>query len=538
MAKKRLIAADLFCGAGGSSTGLMRASQVLGRKVELVAVNHWDVAVETHSKNHPQAHHYCEDLTSMDPKKAVPSGRLDLLIAAPECTHHSVARGGKPMNDQSRASAWCILRWATALRVERILIENVREFTTWGPLGANGRPLKSRRGETFAAFVNALESLGYHLEMRVLNAADYGDATTRQRLFIQAALGRRPIRWPKATHISDARPDLFEQIPRWRAARSVIDWRLPGDSIFSRKRPLSANTLKRIEAGLRKFGGKAAEPFLVAMNYLSSREHDGRHTSSVDKPVPTITSQGNRFGLVQPYLVNLRGTDRASLDSTARDLDEPVPVITASGEHVALCEPFLMHTTHHGGERISSLDRPMPTVTGANRGEQALVQPFIMSAGGPRVDPRSVDQPMNTILTRDHMALVEPFIVPTAFGERDGQAPRTHSLDEPLPTIVGSGGRLALTDPFVVKYNGTGGAHPVSEPLDTISTRDRFGLVEVDGMQLDIRFRMLAPHELAGAMGFPSDYKFAGNRGDQVKQIGNAIAVGQAAALCAEMISD
>ena len=159
--KQKITAADLFCGAGGTSTGLQQACEQAGITLNLIAVNHWDVAISTHSQNHPDADHYCFNLDSVDPRKLVPSGKLDLLVASPECTHHSIARGGKPINDQSRASAWRIVEWASQIRIEHILIENVKEFRTWGPLGTNGRPLKKRKGETYFAFLNALRALGY-----------------------------------------------------------------------------------------------------------------------------------------------------------------------------------------------------------------------------------------------------------------------------------------------------------------------------------------------------------------------------------------
>ena len=197
---RKITVADLFCGAGGTSTGLRQACEHLGLKLNLLAVNHWDIAIQTHATNHPDAEHLCSTLDSVDPRKVVPSGRLDLLIASPECTHHSIARGGKPINDQSRASAWRIVEWCSQIRVDHVLIENVKEFQTWGPLGANGQPLKRQKGATYFAFLNALQSLGYTVEARVLNAADYGDATSRERLFIQARKGRKPIQWPQPTH--------------------------------------------------------------------------------------------------------------------------------------------------------------------------------------------------------------------------------------------------------------------------------------------------------------------------------------------------
>ena len=181
-------AVDLFAGAGGCSTGLLQAAEARGGRVSLVAVNHWPTAVETHTRNHPEAQHFCASIETLDPRVAVPTGKLDLLIAAPECVFHSTARGGKPIDDQRRASAWHILRWLELLHVEEVLIENVPEFQAWGPLAKNNRPLKSKKGQTFHAFIAAIQSLNYRVEWKVLNAADYGAATTRRRLFIRGGL--------------------------------------------------------------------------------------------------------------------------------------------------------------------------------------------------------------------------------------------------------------------------------------------------------------------------------------------------------------
>lgn len=523
---KTIRAADLFCGAGGFSTGLERAAEATGRRVELVAVNHWHTAVETHSQNHPRAVHFCEDLTTLDPRKAVPGGKLDLLVASPECTHHSNARGGKPMADQSRASAWCVLRWATALQIDRILIENVREFTNWGPLGANGRPLKRRRGETFHCFIDSLRSLGYTVEWRLLNAADFGGATTRIRLFIQAVRGRRQLRWPEPTHARNPGRHLFGELRPWRAAREVIDWQLKGQSITNRKRPLSDNTLKRIAEGLRRFGGEAAEPFLLQLT------HGGR-LRSLDSPVPTVTTaKRGEIGLVEPFVV---GTGHPNANgSYVYSADSPLPTITSANDH-ALVEPFMVNLRGTGADQMGNArgaDEPTPTIT-AGGNHIGLVEPCIMSAGGPEVGPRSVNQPLNTVLTRDHMALVEPFFVQV--GGPTGKSRHPHSVNDPLATIT-TENHTAVVEPFLVPFSSSGVADSVDEPVRTLSTRDRLGLAEQ--VKHDILFRMLQPHELSLAMGFAKGTKFAGTRGDQVKQIGNAVEVHQAEALTGAVIAD
>lgn len=381
--------ADLFCGAGGTSTGAMLACQDLGIKPRLTAINHWPIAVATHEANHPEARHLCASLDSLNPRDLFKDGELDLLWGSPECTHHSIARGGKPISDQSRSTAWCITRWAEALRPGIICVENVKEFREWGPINSKGRPIIGRKGEVFNAWVATLRALGYTVDWRVLCAADYGDPTTRERLFVQAVRGRRKIVWPEATHQEDPTPMLFDDRKRWRAAKEIIDWSIPGRSIFKRQRPLSSRTMDRIMEGIRRYNGA---PILIAM------EHGG-HVRSVDSPINTIT--------------------------------------TAKGGAHALAEPFLVKFYN---------------------------------------DPKTQHQ-------------------------------------------------------------------PVTRPLDTVTTKGRFGLVqptvEVNGQRylVDIRFRMLQPHELAGAQGFPKDYQFTGNKTQMVKQIGNAVPVNLARAIVRAVVS-
>ena len=197
---RTVLAADLFCGAGGTSSGLLDACRDLGRTVDLLAINHWDVAIATHQKNLPGVRHMLADVASVDPRAAVPGGRLDLLWASPECKFFSTARGSRPINDQKRADPWQIVRWASELHVRAICIENVPEFRAWGPLNAHGRPIRARRGETYQVFLATLRGLGYAVEDRLLTAADFGDPTTRRRLFILARRDGRPIRWPEPTH--------------------------------------------------------------------------------------------------------------------------------------------------------------------------------------------------------------------------------------------------------------------------------------------------------------------------------------------------
>lgn len=305
---KPLRIADLFCGAGGTSTGAAQAARSLGYSVELTAVNHWDRAVATHTANHPDARHLCASVDSLNPRHLYPDGRLDVLWASPECTHHSRARGGKPMNDQSRATAWCVTRWADALKPSAIMVENVPEFAEWGPLGDDGKPVSGQKGRTFFAWVETLRALGYTVDWRELCAADYGDPTTRKRLFVQAVRGDRRIVWPQPTHAPDA--NLWG-LPRWSPAAEIIDWSIPTPAIADRKRPLAPKTMARILEGLRRYGGG---PFVVAM------EHGGR-TVDAAAPLPTVTcAKGGAFALVVEYYGN----------GQARPVTDPLPTVTCN----------------------------------------------------------------------------------------------------------------------------------------------------------------------------------------------------------------
>jgi DNA (cytosine-5)-methyltransferase 1 len=538
---KVLSIADLFCGAGGTSSGALQAARALGFNVKLTAINHWDIAIATHTANHPETRHLCTSLDNVNPRTLFAEGELDVLWASPECTHHSVARGGKPMSDQSRATAWCVVRWAEALRPNVILVENVPEFVSWGALDSKGRPLKSKKGSVFQAWKSALESLGYRVSHRVLCAADYGDPTTRRRLFIQAVRGRRRTVWPEPTHSPRIIEDLLGSRRAWVPARDIIDWSISGKSIYDRKKPLSEKTMRRIMAGLKKFGLK---PFFVQPGH---GEHDGRtehRVNSVDQPIGTIPCS-NRFGIAEPFLVELRGTSDGQINSTARSLKDPAPTVTAGGGHLGLIEPFLVQVAHGNGSdpnadnrRSRSVSAPFPTVCGS-RGEWAVCEPSLLPQhGGGAL--RRVSSPVSTVTTDGAIGLVQPFIM--AIDHTGSASHPIQSIDDPISTVT-TEARHAVVEPFLVKFYGTGIADSVEKPLDTVTSKDRFGLVRstvmISGNKylLDILFRMLQPHELAAAQGFPKGYRFTGNKSDQVKQIGNAVPCGLARAIVAAVLT-
>ena len=509
----KILCADLFCGGGGTSTGMIHAFRRAGvTDYQLIGVNHWNIAIETNRINHPFEKLYCSTVQNVKPREAVPSGRLHFLWASPECTNHSRAKGGRPRDEQSRSTAWDILKWAQELYIDRIYIENVVEFLEWGPIDSKGHPMASKKGETFRAFVAALESLGYHVDWQTMNAADFGAPTSRVRLIIQAVRGRGKIVWPEPTHAKE--PGMFGEKP-WRSAREIIDWTIPGKSIFARKKPLAENTIRRIESGIRKYWGEWAEPFLIVLRGTKDRQQTVN--PSVKEPLRTLTSQ-NKFSMIEPFILSQK------FSNAPVDCRKPLPTVTTVNSF-SVVEPFLVR--YNGGdERIHSINDPVPVLDCSNR--YGMVEPLIVDMSHPSESGNSRvtsgGDPVRTITTRNNMALVEPLFIPQQ------SAGTVKPVSNPLPTVAAAGA-IPIVEPFMVKFYGNEhGAESISEPIDTICTKDRFALVrgylvEVNGARyvLDIRFRMLQPHELAKGMGFPADYKFAGNKTEQVKQIGNAV---------------
>ena len=533
MSRRIVTAVDAFCGAGGTSTGLALACRDIGAEVDLLAINHWDVAVKTHSENHPWARHLQSRIESVRPREAFPRGKLDLLVASPECTHHSTARGGRPVSDQLRASAWHLLPWLEELRVDAVLVENVPEFQSWCRVGRNGRPVRKEKGAYFREWIRAIRTHGYNVDWKVVNSADYGDATSRRRLFVMARRGNRPIVWPRPLY---SRGGKAAGTKPWRAARDIIDWSLKGRSIFDRERPLAPRTLARIMEGLRRFGGDELRPFLVLM------EHGGG-TRSVDEPVPTITTaRGGAMGVAEPFTVGVCGRSLAP-----RSVGEPMPTLTTRSTRWLIeheLQPFTVTTDRPKTNRSAprSTEEPIATVV-ANNTRIGLAEPFIIrtnfhpSNGRIGAAPRTVKEPLPNVLGANvGLGEAEPFLVPN-FGERDGQAPRTHAVGDPLPSVTSHGAGI-LVEPFLTSYYGTSTVSSIEAPVPTVTTKDRFGLVQpvINGRALDIRFRMLEPRELAAAMGFPGNYAFSGSRTDIVRQIGNAVAVQTARWLCRALL--
>ena len=462
---------DNFAGGGGTSTGLEAA---FGRPVD-IAINHDPDAISMHTVNHPYTEHYCESVWDIVPRDVVAGRPVGLVWLSPDCKHFSKAKGSTPVSKKIRGLAWVTLRWAATVRPRVIMLENVEEFQTWGPLlldsEGNARPDPAKKGRTFNSFINALRRQGYKVEWRELRACDYGTPTIRKRLFLIARRDGAPIVWPKPTHGDPASAEVKAgKLLPWPTAADVIDWSIPCPSIFERKRPLAENTLRRIAKGLERFVIETAQPFIVPVG----------HTSAL---APFITEFANA--------------------SNQRNMpaDEPLRTICAQvkGGHFALVSAFL--AKHYTGVVGAELTQPLPTVT-----------------------------------TVDHNALVTSHLVKLRGTCQHGQP-----VTEPMPTVTAGGLHIGEVRAFLLKYYGTDSTIPCSEPLHTVTTRDRFGLVTVRGEDyqiVDIGMRMLEPHELFAAQGFPADYvidhdatgkKFT--KTAQVARCGNAVCPPLAAAL-------
>lgn len=396
----------------------------------------------------------------------VPEGYLDLLMASPTCTHHSVARGGKPTSDQQRSDPWHIITWLTELRVKRIIIENVWEFCGWGPVSEKtGKPIKERKGEYFHAWIETIKRLGFEPEWRKLNAADYGDATTRQRFILMARSDGRKVHWPMPTHRKrDGKAsDLFDTLQPWRPAREIIDWKIKGRSIFNRKKALAPKTLMRIYAGAVKHDWP--QPFIVVLrNHMAAQ--------GIDVPLPTIAANGQHIALAEPVIMNGRKGNQALSVSEA-----PIPTLDTKGG-VWLAEPLVLSQHNSGAAR--SADDPLPTITTGGAGtveRPGCARPMLVTVAhgnDPREkDPNTrrahdIEDPLGTIHgDGSSYAVVEPFIL-NRHGDGYGET-RAHSIDEPTPTANCDGGGY-LVEPFVLSQASGGSPRPVADPLPTSTT--------------------------------------------------------------------
>lgn len=577
----RELVVDLFAGGGGASLGIARAY----REPD-VAINHNPIAVAVHRANHPNTQHYICDVFEVDPVEATQGRPVGVLWASPDCRHHSKAKGGKPRSKKVRGLAWVVIKWAAAVKPRLIHLENVEEFADWGPLDAEGKPDAAKKGLTFRRWKAQLERLGYKIEHRERVAANAGAPTIRKRLYIIARCDGRPIVWPHATHAKQPTGKLKP----WRTAAECIDWSIQGRSIFGRKKDLAKNTCRRTARGIWRYVLANASPFIVPLRGTSP-SHNSVH--GLAAPLSTVSSQGNHHALVLPHLTEFANA------STQRTFGAAEPLRTqcaqTKGGHFALVNA---HLTAFGQNcKGSDLREPVQTaMAGATR--YGLVAAHITKFRANSVGS-AMDEPLHTITAGGNMkrpagaahalGMVSAFFEQANGGFYDGDG---RAATDPLSTICVSGANQRLVTAYLVKYYGTGGQwQGLNEPMHTVPTRDRMGLVEavqlpagaltpeqlagarncaqfmheylpehfpqlvdaivVDGYVLvDITLRMLVPRELARAQGFGDDYiierglfETAAGSGvfewrpitktDQVRLIGNSVCPDEAEALIA-----
>ncbi|MEK5480330.1 DNA cytosine methyltransferase [Paenibacillus sp. FSL R5-0407] len=464
----REIIVDNFAGGGGASTGIELAT---GRSVD-IAINHDPAAIAMHRANHPDTKHYCESVWDVDPRDAAAGRPIGLAWFSPDCKHFSKAKGGKPVEKKIRGLAWIVLKWAGKVRPRVIILENVEEFKTWGPV-RKGRPVKSKKGQTYEHWKAQLESLGYKVESRELRACDYGAPTIRKRLFLVARRDGRRIVWPEPTHGDPASTEVKNgKLKPWRTAAEIIDWSIQCPSIFVRKKPLAENTMRRIARGIQRF--------------------------VIDNPDPYFAHRDNVWRAAS-FL-----TQYHSYDDSARGQTMNRPLLTQdTSNRYGLVTAFM--AKHYGGNYAG--------------------------AGN------NLQDPLSTVTTTDHNALVTSHLIKLRGTCADGQ-----TITEPMPTITAGGLHVGEVRAFLLKYYGSAdNGQQLDEPLHTVTTKDRFGLVTVEGIDyqiVDIGMRMLEPHELFAAQGFPDNYIIDvdadGKRypkSAQVARCGNAVPPPFAAAL-------
>ena len=521
---------DNFAGGGGASTGIEEAT---GFSVD-IAINHDPKAIAMHKANHPNTKHYCEDVWQVDPVQACNGHPVGLTWFSPDCKHFSKAKGGKPKDKNIRGLAWVACRWAGLVRPRVIMLENVEEFKTWGPLNRGHHPVKSKQGRTFDKFVRQLQDLGYEVQFRELVAADYGAPTMRKRFFMIARCDKKPIVWPEPTHApADSEAVKKGLLKPYVGAYTQIDFSRPCPSIFDTSeqikekygikavRPLAPKTMERIARGLKKFVLDNPEPFIVQCN------HGGdRRPLDTKEPLPTITGK-HGYGIVEPYMIQIGQTGFTK--DRSKNIQEPLSTIVSKNEHCLICPTLIQYhsETAQGEVRGQTIKDPIMTVDGSNR--YGLVTSFLHKYydGGYKGAGESMENPLPTITAWDHNSVVTANLIQMN-NHCDGK-----DIRQPLPTITAGDGHFGEVRAFLIKYYGQGTGQDIQEPLDTVTSRDRFGLVTIEGEDyqiVDIGLRMLEPRELYGCQGFPDDYiidhDYTGKtypRTEQVKRCGNSV---------------
>lgn len=521
---------DNFAGGGGASTGIELAT---GYSVD-IAINHDPEAIKMHKANHPNTKHYCENVWAVDPVKACKGHPVALAWFSPDCKHFSKAKGGKPKDKNIRGLAWVACRWAGLVRPRVIMLENVEEFKTWGPLGRRHHPIKSKQGETFRKFVQQLTDLGYEVEFRELVAADYGAPTMRKRFFMIARCDGKPIVWPEPTHApADSDEVKAGLLKPYVGAYTQLDFSLPCPSIFDTSeeikekygiravRPLAPKTMERIARGLKKFVLDNPQPFIIQCN------HGGeRRPNNIRESMPTITGK-HGYEIVEPTFAPYMGTN--TTNHPGGNCKDPIHTITTGNQQCLISPTLIQYHSETAKDEVrgQSIEEPIMTVDSSNR--YGLVTSFLHKFydGGYKGAGETLENPLPTVTSWDHNSVVTANLIQMN-NHCDGK-----DIRQPLPTITAGDGHFGEVRAFLIKYYGQGIGQDIKEPLDTVTARDRFGLVTIEGVDyqiVDIGLRMLEPRELYGCQGFPDDYiidhDYTGKtypRSEQVRRCGNAV---------------
>ena len=494
---RQLLYIDLFCGAGGTSTGVERAMYEGNKCAEVIAcVNHDPNAIASHAANHPNALHFTEDIRTLDltelvahtkSKRAANPNALVVLWASLECTNFSKAKGGQPRDADSRTLAEHLFRYIEALTPDYIYIENVEEFMCWGDLDENGKPVSRDKGRLYMRWVQTVCKYGYDFAHRLLNAANYGAYTSRTRFFGIFAKKNLPIVFPEPTHCKNGRRDMFSSLQSWKPVKEVLELSNEGKSIFERDKPLADKTLERIYAGLIKFVAGGKEAFLIKYN---SMNQSGKYTApSIDEPCPTVATQ-NRLGVAKVQFLS----KQFSGDPNGKNIsiNEPCGTITTIDHHAVVSTQFI--DAYYGNGHEHSIELPSPTLTTVDRlslitADQFILNPQYSSSGG------SIDKPCFTLIAR--MDKMPPYLVSAEKGKFS----------------------------IVVYESDTPAMRKIKEFMAM------FGIV-------DIKMRMLNVGELKRIMGFGSEYTLIGTQAEQKKYIGNAVEVNMSRALCVALYSE
>lgn len=548
-----LLYIDLFCGAGGTSTGVENARVNESQCAKVIScVNHDANAIASHAENHPDALHFTEDIRTLElsgliahvekMKMQYPDAYV-VLWASLECTNFSKAKGGQPRDADSRTLAEHLFRYIEAINPDYIQIENVEEFMSWGDMDKKGHPISKDKGRCYEKWKRNVKKYGYDFDWRILNAADYGAYTTRKRFFGIFAKKGLPIVFPEATHCKNGRKDMFSKLEKWRPVKEVLDFSDEGESIFTRKKPLAEKTLERIYAGLIKFVAGGKDAFIVKYNSMS---RTGKYQSpSIDEPCPTVATQG-RLALAKVSFLSKQYSGHPGSKNIS--VEEPAGTITCKDHHAFV-------SAYYGNGNNHSVDSPAPTVTTKDR--LALVTPFFMNyySGGGQLG--SVNEPCPAVTTVPKQRMVTPVFIDQQFG-----ASSAASIEKPLGAITTNPKDSLVTckrKSFLMNPQFASAGGSVESPCFTliarmdkmppylVNTEDGIGIcIDKDDSPMtvkikqfmilyglaDIKMRMLRIDELKKIMGFPENYILVGTQADQKKFIGNAVEVNMARVLC------